>query len=110
MILFFIFGIVGGFLLAFLLNILTSEENSYGICCGAMFAASLVAKILFTVLIRSDVGLFPSTAISVAPGFLILLFTIKWGLHIDWKQSFIGAAAGTLYFVACTVGLSLALS
>ena len=112
MIALFVFGIVGGFILAFLLNALTGEENSYGICIGAMAGASIVARILFVVLVKSMPELeLPVIALaSVAPGFFLLLGVIKWVLHADWKPTLIGATVGTIYFVACTVGIAYAMS
>lgn len=107
-----IFGVVGGFILAFLLNALTGEDNSYGTCVGAMAISSIVSRILFVVLAKAmpELGLILIAVASVVPGFLILLCAIKWMLHVDWKPTLIGASAGTIYFVACTVGLAYAFS
>ena len=109
MIVFLLFGLVGGFLLGFLLNALSKEDNDYKTCVGAMVISAMLFRLTFSILATAAPEYGPFlvlAAASILPA-LTLIIAIRWMLALSWTHTIIGTCVGTVYVVVGRIALAM---
>ena len=112
MIVFLLFGLVGGFLLGFLLNALSKEDNDYKTCVGAMVISAMLFRLTFSILATAAPEYGPFlvlAAASILPA-LTLIIAIRWMLALSWTHTIIGTCVGTVYVVVGRIALAMLFS